>query len=91
MVSRADPEDAVSVERYADLSAAVPGQEAEAVAAYTQLLRLAAAPQKPLAALVRLQTRRKAYDPAYSSAPVMVHLAGGAWPEEEAVPSRWRI
>lgn len=90
VVSRADPEDAVSVERYADLSAAAPGQEAEAVAAYRQLLRLSAAPQKPLAALVRLQTSRKAYDQAYGAAQVLVHLAGGGGSEEQAVLSRLR-
>ncbi|MBK9518008.1 MAG: hypothetical protein IPO09_11750 [Anaeromyxobacter sp.] len=90
VVARADPEDAVVVERYADLAAAAPGQEGEAVAAYRQLLRLAPAPQKALAALVRLHAGRKEYDRAYNAAQVLVHLTGGASDEEVAVLSRLR-
>jgi len=90
VVSRADPEDAVAVELYADLSARTPGQEAEAVQAYRQLLKLGAKPQKALAALVSLHATRKQFDRAYSAAQVLVHLAGQATPEDVAVVGRLR-
>ncbi len=90
VVSRADPEDAVAVELYADLSARTPGQEAEATQAYRQLLKLGAKPQKALGALVSLHATRKQYDRAYSAAQVLVHLAGQATPEDVAVVARLR-
>lgn len=90
VVSRADPEDAVAVELYADLSARTPGQEAEAVQAYRQLLKLGAKPQKALAALVSLHATRKQFDRAYSAAQVLVHFAGQATPEDVAVVGRLR-
>ena len=90
VVSRADPEDAVAVELYADLSARTPGQEAEAVQAYRQLLKLGAKPQKALGALVSLHATRKQFDRAYSAAQVLVHLAGQATPEDVAVVARLR-
>ncbi len=90
VVSRADPEDAVSVELYADLAARAPGQEGEAVQAYRQLLKLGAKPQKALSALVGLHAARKEYDRAYGAAQVLAHLQGGATPEELAVVSRLR-
>ncbi len=90
VVSRADPEDAVSVELYADLAARAPGQEVEAVQAYRQLLRLSAKPQKALSALVGLHAQRKEYDRAYGAAQVLAHLQGGASQEELAVVSRLR-
>ncbi|HET9554610.1 MAG TPA: tetratricopeptide repeat protein, partial [Anaeromyxobacteraceae bacterium] len=90
VVSRADPEDAVSVELYADLSAKAAGQEGEAVDAYRQLVRLGAKPQKALSALVGLHAAGRAYDKAYSAAQVLAHLVGGASQEELAVVSRLR-
>jgi hypothetical protein len=90
VVSRADPEDAVSVELYADLAARAPGQEEEAVQAYRQLLKLGAKPGKALGALTGLHAARKEYDKAYSAAQVQAHLAGQAGPEELAVVSRLR-
>jgi hypothetical protein len=90
VVSRADPEDAVSVELYADLAARAPGQEGEAVQAYRQLLRHSAKPQKALSALVGLHASRKEYDRAYGAAQVLAHLLGGATQEELAVVSRLR-
>jgi tetratricopeptide (TPR) repeat protein len=90
VVSRADPEDAVAVELYADLSARTPGQEAEAVLAYRQLLKLGAKQQKALSALVSLHATRKQFDRAYSAAQVLVHLSGQATPEDVAVVARLR-
>jgi tetratricopeptide (TPR) repeat protein len=90
VVSRADPEDAVAVELYADLSARTPGQEAEAMLAYRQLLKLGAKPQKALSALVSLHATRKQFDRAYSAAQVLVHLTGQATPEDVAVVARLR-
>ncbi len=90
VVSRADPEDAVAVELYADLSARTPGQEDEAEQAYRQLLKLGAKPQKALSALVSLHATRKQFDQAYSAAQVLVHLAGQATPEDVAVVGRLR-
>jgi hypothetical protein len=90
VVSRADPEDAVAVELYADLSARTPGQEGEAVQAYRQLLRLGAKPQKALSALVSLHATRKQFDRAYSAAQVLVHFMGQTTPEDVAVVGRLR-
>jgi tetratricopeptide (TPR) repeat protein len=90
VVSRADPEDAVSTELYAQLAAKKPGEEAEAIAAYRQLLRAGAKAQKAASALVGLHAARKEYDQAYSSAQVLAHLLGAATPEELQVVSRLR-
>jgi len=90
VVSRADPEDAVAVEHYADLSARTPGQEAEAVQTYRQLVRLGAKTQKALSALVSLHATRKEFDRAYSAAQVLVHLTGQGTPEDVAVVARLR-
>jgi hypothetical protein len=90
VVSRADPDDAVSTEAYAQLAAKKPGEEAEAIAAYRQLLRTGAKAQKAASALVGLHAARKEYDQAYSSAQVLAHLLGAATPEELQVVSRLR-
>lgn len=90
VVSRADPEDAVALELYADLSSRAPGQEAEAVQAYRQLIKLGAKQQKALSALVSLYATRKQFDRAYSAAQVLVHLTGQGTPEDVAVVGRLR-
>jgi golgin subfamily B member 1 len=90
VVANADPEDAVSIEVYADLCAAKRGHEAEAIAAYRQLLRAGAKPQKGASALVGLHAARKEYDLAYSAAQVLAHVVGAASPEEQQVVTRLR-
>ncbi|MFY3742428.1 tetratricopeptide repeat protein [Anaeromyxobacter sp. Red801] len=90
VVAKADPDDAVSLELYADLAARKPGEEAEAVAAYRQLLRGGSRTQKPAAALVKLHASRREYDQAYSAAQVLVHLLGATDGEEVQVVARLR-
>jgi len=90
VVSRADPEDAVSVETYADLAARKPGEEGEAITAYRQLFRTGAKGQKAAAALVGLHAARREYDQAYSAAQVLVHLLGQSGGEEVQVIGRLR-
>jgi tetratricopeptide (TPR) repeat protein len=90
VVAKADPEDAVSVEQYADLAARKPGEAGEAVLAYRQLLRSGAKAQKAASALVALHAGRKEYDLAYSAAQVLAHLLGAATAEELQVVSRLR-
>jgi tetratricopeptide (TPR) repeat protein len=90
VVAKADPDDAVSLETYAELAARKPGQEGEAIAAYRKLLRSGAKAQKAASALVTLHAARKEYDLAYSSAQVLAHLLDAATPEEVQVVSRLR-
>ncbi|MGC3998107.1 MAG: gliding motility protein [Anaeromyxobacter sp.] len=90
VVSRADPEDAVAVELYAELAAKKPGEEAEAVGAYRQLLKLGVKVPRAAGALVKLHASRREYDKAYSAAQVLVNLMGEAAGEEVQVVSRLR-
>ena len=90
VVARTDPEDAVAVETYADLAARKPGEEAEAVEAYRQLLRLGVKTAKAAQALVKLYASRRDYDRAYSAAQVLVNLMGVRDGEEVQVVSRLR-
>ncbi|HUL60985.1 MAG TPA: tetratricopeptide repeat protein [Anaeromyxobacteraceae bacterium] len=90
VVAKADPDDAAAVEVYADLAAKKPGEEAEAIAAYRHLLRAGARAQKAASALVGLHAARREYDQAYSAAQVLVHLVGGAGPQEVQVVGRLR-
>lgn len=90
VVAKADPEDAVSVEIYAELAAKQPGEEREAVQAYRQLLRTGAKAPKAASALVTLHASHKEYDQAYSAAQVLAHLLGQASQEEIQVVSRLR-
>jgi tetratricopeptide (TPR) repeat protein len=90
VVAKADPEDAVSLETYADLAARKPGHEADAVAAYRQLLRTGPKAAKAASALVGIHAARKEYDQAYSAAQVLTHLLGAASQEEVQVVSRLR-
>jgi hypothetical protein len=90
VVAKSDPEDAVSLETYAELAAKKPGEEQEAIAAYRQLLRGGAKASKAASALVTLHAKRKEYDLAYSAAQVLAHLLGAASAEELQVVSRLR-
>ncbi|HEX9242088.1 MAG TPA: hypothetical protein VF875_06555, partial [Anaeromyxobacter sp.] len=90
VVAKSDPDDAVSLEAYAELAARKPGQEGDAIAAYRQLLRGGAKAQKAASSLVTLHARRKEYDLAYSAAQVLAHLLGAATQEELQVVSRLR-
>jgi len=90
VVSRADPEDAVAVETYADLAAHKAGEEEEAIQAYRQLLKLGAKSAKAAQALVKLHATRREYDKAYSAAQVLVNLLGVQTGEEVQVVGRLR-
>jgi tetratricopeptide (TPR) repeat protein len=90
VVAKADPDDAVAQELFADLAARKPGEEGEAIAAYRNLVRGGAKAQKAASALIGLHAARKEYDLAYSAAQVLAHLLGGASQEEIQVVSRLR-
>ena len=90
VVSRADPEDAVAVETYAELAAKKAGEEGEAIQAYRQMIKLGAKSAKAAQALVKLHAARKEYDQAYSAAQVLVNLLGANGGEEVQVVSRLR-
>jgi tetratricopeptide (TPR) repeat protein len=90
VVARADPNDVAAAELYAELSAKVPGQEGEAIAAYRQLVKSNPKPAKAVAALVGLLAARKEFDRAYVAAQVSCFLVGGASSEEQQVVSRLR-
>jgi tetratricopeptide (TPR) repeat protein len=90
VVAKADPEDVVSLELYAELAATKPGEDGEAVAAYRQLLRSGGKAQKAASALVTLHAARREYDLAYSAAQVLAHLLNAASAEELQVVSRLR-
>ncbi|HSD22085.1 MAG TPA: tetratricopeptide repeat protein [Anaeromyxobacter sp.] len=90
VVARSDPEDAAALEAYADLAARKPGEEAGAIAALRQLVKLGAKPQQAASALVTLHAARKQYDLAYTAAQVRVHLVGDASGEEVQVVGRLR-
>ena len=90
VVARSDPEDAAALEAYAELAAKKPSEEAGAIAAYRQLVKLGAKPQQAASALVTLHAARKQYDLAFSAAQVRVHLVGGASDDEVQVVGRLR-
>jgi tetratricopeptide (TPR) repeat protein len=90
VVARADPDDSVSLETYADLCARKPGEEREATAAYRRLVGSGAKAAKAASALVTLHASRKEYDEAYLAAQVLAHLLGQATPDEIQVVSRLR-
>jgi tetratricopeptide (TPR) repeat protein len=90
VVARSDPGDAAAVEAHAELAAKLHGREAEAIAAYRQLLPLSGAPQKPVSALVGLHAELKQYDQAYSAGQALVFLLGAGTPEEGQVVARLR-
>jgi golgin subfamily B member 1 len=90
VIAKADPEDAASVEIFADLAAKKPGEEAAAVDAYRQLLRTPARSPRAAQALVKLHAARKEWDQAYSAAQVLVHLLGVKGGEEVQVVGRLR-
>ena len=90
VVAKADPEDAVSVETFADLAAKKPDEQGDAIAAYRQLLKTGAKAAKAASALVVLHAGRKEYDQAYAAAQVLAHVLGQASQEELQVVSRLR-
>ena len=90
VVVKADPEDAAAVEILADLCGGSPGHEAQAIAAYRQLLAVGSSPQKAVSALVKLHASRKEYDRAYGAAQALAHLLGAAKEEELQVVSKLR-
>jgi tetratricopeptide (TPR) repeat protein len=91
VVVKADPEDAAALEIYAEMAAATPGQEAEAIGAFRQLLKVGSAqPTKAMSTLVGLHVARKEYDQAFSAAQVLMFLVGGASAEEQQVVGKLR-
>ncbi|HEU4383787.1 MAG TPA: tetratricopeptide repeat protein [Anaeromyxobacteraceae bacterium] len=90
VVLKAEPEDAVALEAYADLSAQKPGEEGKAVEAYRQLLRAGGSAHKAISALVGLHASRQQFDQAYCAAQALAHLLGAASAEELQVVSRLR-
>jgi hypothetical protein len=60
------------------------------VDAWRRLVKLGGAPGKAASALVKLHVARKELDEAYTAAQVVVHLGGGATPDEKGVVERLR-
>ncbi|HSN13208.1 MAG TPA: hypothetical protein VLT61_01155, partial [Anaeromyxobacteraceae bacterium] len=90
VVVKADPSDVAATELYAELAAKTPGQEAEAIGAYRQLVRHSPRPSKAVSALVGLLAARRDYDRAFNAAQVVTFLLGGATSEEQQVVARLR-
>jgi tetratricopeptide (TPR) repeat protein len=90
VVVKADPTDVAATELYAELAAKAPGQEAEAIQAYRQLVRHSPRPAKAVSALVGLLAARREYDRAFNAAQVVTFLLGGATSEEQQVVVRLR-
>jgi tetratricopeptide (TPR) repeat protein len=70
------PKEPAVQETYADLAAAQPGQEAEAVRAYRLALPASREPARLARAMMELAARRKDYDGAWLAAQASAHLLG---------------
>ncbi|OJT18152.1 gliding motility protein [Archangium sp. Cb G35] len=85
VVAKGLPEDSQAQEIYAELAAASPGKEDEAVAALRRALPNTADPRKVVAQLVRLSAVRKDYDGAWMAAQAAAGLLGEAGDDEKEI------
>ncbi len=88
IVLKGQPEDGVTLEKYAELVTQELGKEEEAIAAWRNVLLFSSNPRKAVQNLVALFSRTKNYDAAYVSAQVSAHLIGEAGPDEIVVLSK---
>ncbi|WPB73739.1 tetratricopeptide repeat protein [Archangium violaceum] len=85
VVAKGLPEDAQAQEIYAELAAASPGKEDEAIAALRRALPNTTDPRKVVAQLVRLSAVRKDYDGAWMAAQAAAGLLGEAGDDEKEI------
>ncbi|PTL82541.1 tetratricopeptide repeat protein [Vitiosangium sp. GDMCC 1.1324] len=85
VVAKGLPEDAQAQEIYAELAAASPGKEDEAVAALRRALPNTGDPRKVVSQLVRLSALRKDYDGAWMAAQAVSGLLGEAGEDEKEI------
>ncbi|MBM7117671.1 tetratricopeptide repeat protein [Archangium primigenium] len=88
LVAKGLPDDASVQETYAELAAASPGKEDEAIAALRRALPHTTDTHKVCSQLVRLFARRKDYDGAWMAAQAVSGLLGEAGEDEKEILSR---
>ena len=89
-VVRASPDDLDALQAYAELSAAVPGQEEEAAQALRSVAVRQKDPSQTVSRLLAVQLARKDLDRAYAAADVLAHLLRTAGPDELETVDRLR-
>ena len=87
---RASPDDLDALQSYAELSAAVPGQEAAAADALRSIALRQKDPSPTVSKLLAVQLARKDLDRAYAAADVLAHLLRTAGPDELETVDRLR-
>ena len=85
VVAKGLPDDAQVQEVYAELAAASPGKEDEAIAALRRALPNTSDPRKVVSQLVRLSAVRKDYDGAWMAAQAAAGLLGEAGDDEKEI------
>jgi tetratricopeptide (TPR) repeat protein len=85
VVAKGLPDDAQVQEIYAEVAAAMPGKEEEALAALRRALPHTSEPRKVCAQLVRLAAVRKDYDGAWLAAQAVAGLIGEAGDDEREI------
>ncbi|QRK05166.1 tetratricopeptide repeat protein [Archangium violaceum] len=88
VVAKGLPDDAQVQEIYAELAAASPGKEDEAIAALRRALPNTGEPRKVVSQLVRLSALRKDYDGAWMAAQAVSGLLGEAGDDEKEILSK---
>ena len=89
-VVRASPDDLDALQSYAELAAAVPGQEAAAAEALQSIALRQKDPSRTVSKLLAVQLARKDLDRAYAAADVLAHLLRTAGPDELETVDRLR-
>ncbi len=89
-VVRASPDDLDALQSYAELAAAVPGQEAAAADALRSIAIRQKDPSRTVSKLLAVQLVRKDLDRAYAAADVLAHLLRTAGPDELETVDRLR-
>ncbi|RMG14254.1 MAG: tetratricopeptide repeat protein, partial [Deltaproteobacteria bacterium] len=90
VVTRGNSEDVEAIETYAQLLAAKPGAEAEAVEAFHRALEVTTEPVRVARALLRLYSAQQNYDKSYCVAAVITHLIGDPNEDEKKLYERLR-
>ncbi|MEY2667411.1 MAG: hypothetical protein RJA59_49, partial [Pseudomonadota bacterium] len=89
-VVRASPDDLEALQSYAELAAAVPGQEEEAARALRSVAVRQKDPSRTVSKLLAVQLARKDLDRAYAAADVLAHLLRTAGADELETVDRLR-
>ena len=89
-VVRAAPDDLEALQAFAEIAAAVPGQEEAAAEAFQALAVRQKDPSSAVSRLLAIQLARKDLDRAYAAADVLAHLLRTANPDELETVDRLR-